>query len=440
DTVAEFYEQSPAMDPPSKSTLSIYDIDNYLLKLSKLTKENDQERLLHEITIKCTSNDLKMFIRLTQKDLKINAGPKQILDALDINAYDAYQHSNNLKTFVDRYLQHKSSGSPTKLSLAKAFSVQIELMTPVHPMLAEACKSVDYAFKKCKNTILAEIKYDGERLQLHKNKNKFEFFSRNLKSVQQHKVQDLNKYITEAFPKADDLILDGEILLIDIKTKKPLPFGTLGVHKKAKYSEANIAFFVFDCLYFNGESLLDLPLKERRTILTKHMSPIENRILISEQKLVTKKSELQTLINYAISEGLEGLVLKDPESLYEPGKRHWLKVKKDYLLEGAMADTCDLVVLGAYYGTGKKGGLMSVFLLGCYDQTKQQWCTVCKCGNGFDDAKIDQLQKELKPNLIKISKDMKKVPNWLNLNRQYAPDFVVVDPKKSPVWEITVSN
>ncbi|CAF4664120.1 unnamed protein product, partial [Didymodactylos carnosus] len=113
---------------------------------------------------------------------------------------------------------------------------------------------------KCKNTILAEIKYDGERLQLHKNKNKFEFFSRNLKPIQQHKVHDLNKYITQAFPKADDLILDGEILLIDIKTKKPLPFGTLGIHKKTEYKEANVAFFVFDCLYFNGESLLGLPM------------------------------------------------------------------------------------------------------------------------------------------------------------------------------------
>ncbi|CAF4574702.1 unnamed protein product, partial [Didymodactylos carnosus] len=188
ETIGEFYEQSPVINSPSKSTLTIYDIDNYLSKLSQLTKENDQERLLREITKKSTSNDLKMFIRLIQKDLKINAGPKQILDALDVNAYDAYQHSNNLKAFMNRYLQHKSSTSITKQSLTEAFSIRVELMTPVHPMLAEACKSVDYAFKKCKNTILAEIKYDGERLQLHKNKNKFEFFSRNLKPIQQHKV------------------------------------------------------------------------------------------------------------------------------------------------------------------------------------------------------------------------------------------------------------
>ena len=67
------------------------------------------------------------------------------------------------------------------------------------------------------------------------------------------------------------------------------------------------------------------------------------------------------------------------------GKRHWLKMKKDYLAEGAMADSADLVVLGAYYGTGTKGGLMSVFLMGVHDPVNDNWCTVAKAGNGLDD-------------------------------------------------------
>uniref|UniRef100_A0A914RKD8 ATP-dependent DNA ligase family profile domain-containing protein n=1 Tax=Parascaris equorum TaxID=6256 RepID=A0A914RKD8_PAREQ len=99
----------------------------------------------------------------------------------------------------------------------------------------------------------------------------------------------------------------------------------------------------------------------------------------------------------AIDEGLEGLVLKDLESVYEPGKRHWLKVKKDYLEEGKMADTADLIVLGAYYGTGCKGGMMSVFLMGVYDETSNVFLTVTKCGNGHDDATLDRINKELQP-------------------------------------------
>ncbi len=137
----------------------------------------------------------------------------------------------------------------------------------------------------------------------------------------------------------------------------------------------------------------------------------------------------------AIRDGLEGLVIKDANSKYEPGKRHWLKMKKDYLDEGKMADTADLVVLGAYYGTGNKGGLKSVFLTGVYNEKLQKWQTVTKCGNGFDDKTLDRLQDEL--DMIEINKDYSKVPDWLDVNRALVPDFVIRNPKKAPVWEIT---
>jgi DNA ligase-3 len=91
-------------------------------------------------------------------------------------------------------------------------------MTPVHPMLAEPCKSVDFAFKRCPNGLYAEIKYDGERLQLHKDKtNKFKFFSRSLKPVIENKIEQLSQFVLQAFPKGESMILDGEILLIDRK-------------------------------------------------------------------------------------------------------------------------------------------------------------------------------------------------------------------------------
>ena len=88
--------------------------------------------------------------------------------------------------------------------------------------------------------------------------------------------------------------------------------------------------------------------------------------------------------------------------MYEPGKRHWLKVKKDYLADGAMADTADLVVIGAFYGTGNKGGMMSVFLMGVHDPHTDKWCTVTKVAGGHDDSTLARLQTEL--DMVKISK------------------------------------
>ena len=135
-----------------------------------------------------------------------------------------------------------------------------------------------------------------------------------------------------------------------------------------------------------------------------------------------------------IKEGLEGLVLKDSKSIYEPGKRHWLKMKKDYLDSGSMADTADLVCLGAYYGTGNKGGLMSVFLMGVYNEKSDCWQTVTKVGNGFDDKTLDKLQNEL--DMVETNKNQSKVPKWLDVHRSLIPDFVVKNPKKAPVWEV----
>ncbi|XP_028943113.1 DNA ligase 3 isoform X3 [Antrostomus carolinensis] len=434
ETIRLFFEQSKSCPPAAKSLLTIQEVDEFLIQLSKLTKEDDQQSVLQHITRRCTGNDLKCIIRLIKHDLKMNAGAKHVLDALDPNAYEAFKASRNLHDVVERVLKNQQEAEKVP-GLKRTLSVQASLMTPVQPMLAEACKSIEYAMKKCPNGMYAEIKYDGERVQVHKNGDHFSYFSRSLKPVLPHKVAHFKDFIPQAFPGGQSMILDSEVLLIDNKTGKPLPFGTLGVHKKAAFQDANVCLFVFDCIYFNDISLMDRPLCERRKFLHDNMVEIPNRILFSEMKHVTKASDLADMITRVIREGLEGLVLKDVKGNYEPGKRHWLKVKKDYLNEGAMADTADLVVLGAFYGQGSKGGMMSIFLMGCYDPKSEKWCTVTKCSGGHDDATLARLQTEL--DMVKISKDPSKIPKWLKINKIYYPDFIVPDPKKAPVWEIT---
>ncbi|XP_066551873.1 DNA ligase 3 [Amia ocellicauda] len=434
ETVRLFFEDSKSFPPAAKSLLTIQEVDASLTRLSLLTKEDEQQKELEDIAKRCTGNDLKCIIRLIKHDLKMNSGAKHVLDAVDPNAYDAFKASRNLGDVIDRVLrnqQEAKKGSGPRKSL----SVEASLMTPVQPMLAEACKSIEYAMKKCPNGMYSEIKYDGERVQVHKNGDHFSYFSRSLKPVLPHKVAHFKDFIPQAFTGGHSMILDAEVLLIDTNTSKPLPFGTLGVHKKAAFQDAKVCLFVFDCIFFNGVSLMDRPLCERRKFLQDNMVEIPNRILFSEMKHVTKAVDLADMITRVIREGLEGLVLKDLKGLYEPGKRHWLKVKKDYLNEGAMADTADLVVLGAFYGKGSNGGTMSIFLMGCYDPALKKWCTVTKCSGGYDDAMLARLQKEL--DVVKISKDASKIPSWLKINKNYYPDFVVRDPEKAPVWEIT---
>lgn len=434
ETVRMFFEDSKSFPPAAKSLLTLQEVDASLTRLAQLTKEDEQQSELEVIAKKCTSNDLKCIIRLIKHDLKMNAGAKHVLDAVDPNAYDAFKASRNLGDVIERVLRNQqeaaSGAGPRKL-----LTVEATLMTPVQPMLAEACKSVEYAMKKCPNGMYSEIKYDGERVQVHKSGDTFSYFSRSLKPVLPHKVAHFKEYIPKAFPGGHSIILDAEVLLIDTKTSKPLPFGTLGVHKKAAFQDANVCLFVFDCIYFNGVSLMERPLSERRKFLHDNMVEVPNRILFSEMKHVTRAADLAEMITRVIREGLEGLVLKDIKGSYEPGKRHWLKVKKDYLNEGAMADTADLVVLGAFYGKGSNGGIMSSFLMGCLDPDSGKWCTVTKCSGGYDDAMLARLQKEL--DVVKISKEPSKIPGWLKIVKNYYPDFLIRDPKSAPVWEIT---
>ncbi|KAM5273126.1 DNA ligase 3 isoform 5-T5 [Ctenodactylus gundi] len=345
ETIRVFFEQSKSFPPAAKSLLTIQEVDEFLLQLSKLTKEDEQQQALQDIASRCTANDLKCIIRLIKHDLKMNSGAKHVLDALDPNAYEAFKASRNLQDVVERVLlnEQEVENDPGR---RKTLSVQASLMTPVQPMLAEACKSIEYAMKKCPNGMFSEIKYDGERVQVHKNGDHFSYFSRSLKPVLPHKVAHFKDYIPQAFPGGHSMILDSEVLLIDNKTGKPLPFGTLGVHKKAAFQDANVCLFVFDCIYFNDVSLMDRPLCERRKFLHDNMVEIPNRIMFSEMKQVTKASDLADMINRVIREGLEGLVLKDV-------------------------------------------------------------------------------------------KDPSKIPSWLKINKIYYPDFIVPDPKKAAVWEIT---
>jgi DNA ligase-3 len=100
------------------------------------------------------------------------------------------------------------------------------------------------------------------------------------------------------------------------------------VHKGSDFKDANPCLFVFDCIYYNGQNLMDRPLAERRELLHNNMQEVGSRVKFSEYQHITKKGQLVEMIQDVFRQGLEGLVLKDVKSTYQPGKRHWLKVRK----------------------------------------------------------------------------------------------------------------
>ncbi|KAH8306383.1 hypothetical protein KR018_009650, partial [Drosophila ironensis] len=438
ETLSKHFAASGKLKPQAESKLYLQEVEQLLLKLVERTKEDDQTELLQELCQKATPLDLRTFIRLVKQDLRINARARHILDAFGPEAYPAYQSSRDLTAIVEQFASQGAktkAQNPLKKPAKKAKSSGIQVMTPISPMLASACKSVEEAFKKSPAGLYSEIKYDGERVQIHKQGKEFKFFSRNMKPVMDHKIKDLKDFIPRAFPGAEEMILDSEIILVDTDTGALLPFGSLGAHKKHTFANAAVCLFVFDCILYDGEDLTQMAFRKRREILEQNIKPIKSHVQLSESEFLKTTKELAMMTAKVLHANLEGVVLKSPTSTYQPGKRNWLKVKKDYLFDGKMADTADLVVLGAWYGSGKKGGVLSIFLMGCYDAKERLWKTVTKVHSGLDDATNDEVHSSL----VKLTEraDANRTPNWLHCKKSLVPDVLAKDPKDMPVWEIT---
>ncbi|XP_002031475.2 DNA ligase 3-like [Drosophila sechellia] len=437
ETLRKHFAASKKLKPQAQSKLYLQEVEEMLLKLVERTKEDEQTDLLQKLCSKATDLDLRTFIRLVKHDLRINARARHILDAFGPDAYPTYQSSRDLVAIVGQFAgkENKKDASSAVRKAKKTNSSGIQVMTPISPMLASPCKSVEEAFKKSPTGLYSEIKYDGERVQIHKQGNDFKFFSRNLKPVVDHKIRDLKKYIPQAFPGGGEMILDSEIILVDTDTGALLPFGSLGAHKKQTFANAAVCLFVFDCILYDGEDLTQLPFRKRRKILEQNIQPIRSHVQLSESEFLKTTRELATMTARVLHANLEGVVLKSPTSTYQPGKRNWLKVKKDYLFDGKMADTADLVVLGAWYGSGKKGGTLSIFLMGCYDAFGRLWKTVTKVHSGLDDATNAKVHESL----IKLTEraDANAIPSWLLCSKSLVPDVLAKDPMKMPVWEIT---
>lgn len=442
--------------------LTLAEFDSHLEVLSQASGEAQQLNAIQKFLNVACRNAVFTFFRSVKQDLHLGAGVRVVLEGLHPSANAVYKRCANIQEVVKKVQSGnvdadegdvsdqsgQSRGVSPGAGGVKAGHVEasITMFMPLAPMLAAPSNGVDHVLSKTPNGAYSETKYDGERIQIHKQGSSFKFFARSLKPMKADKYEGLEKYLVEAV-KANSCILDGEILLVDIATSKPLPFGTLGKHKKMQFSTACTCIFLFDIMYKDGKTLLDAPMDVRREYLKSSVQFIQNRVMISEMRLVSgtateRKAIMQKHLQYAVAEGLEGLVIKDIKSVYEPGSRHWIKLKKDYMQ--GMADSADLIVLGAWYGSGNKGGILSTFLMGVWDKTttgSKQFKTVVKVGNGHDDVTLAKLNAYFK-NSGRMTPGGPGVapPPWIDVNTAHYPDVYIRPTPTADVWEISAAE
>jgi len=266
---------------------------------------------------------------------------------------------------------------------------------------------------------------DGERVQVHKGKDRVEFFSRRLEKITSH-YPDIASALNSI---KSEVILEGEVVAINVETEEYLPFQEL-MHRRRKYGveEAMQSYPVvmnfFDVLYFNGKSKTEMSYLERRKLLRKIIDKIQNnKLSLIKQIIAGEPNEIDRFMATAIENGCEGVMIKHPSSTYRAGAREyaWVKLKREYTSD--FADTLDLVIVGALHGRGRRAGKYGTLLLASYDHKADIFRSVTKVGTGFTDVHIEQFYKELEKHII--SQRHARVDTGMDMDIWFEPKMVI---------------
>ncbi|MCK5628487.1 ATP-dependent DNA ligase [Candidatus Bathyarchaeota archaeon] len=389
---------------------------------------NLKTALLAGVLSDAKPKEAKYIIRTAIGNLRLGIADMSVLDALAI-AYGGGKDSRNLieRAYTLSSDLGKVAKTVAKEGLEGLKSFKALPFRPIRPMLAERLSSSEEILEKLGGKCIAEYKYDGERIQAHKQGEKVILYSRRLENItiQYPDVVGLIKKNV----RAKTAILEGECVATDPETRNLRSFQDL-MRRRRKYeiekavSKIPVSLFMFDALYIDGKDLTLEPYPVRRSNLERIINTTE-RAKLAKQRKTCRVEELEAFFEEAIENGCEGLICKaiGPKSVYQAGARGWLwiKYKRDY--KGGMNDTADFVVVGAFHGRGKRAGHYGAFLLASYNPTSDTFETITKCGTGFTDEDLEYLAKTLKKKLV--SHKHPRVNSTLKADVWFEPSLVL---------------
>ncbi len=287
-------------------------------------------------------------------------------------------------------------------------NVEIQIGKPVRPMLAQNATSIEEALKEMGGRAAFEIKYDGARVQVHKDGDRVIIYSRRLENVTRSIPEIVNAALSSL--NADRIIVEGELVAVE-ENGRPRPFQFVLRRFRRKYNidemieKIPLELNLFDVLYVNGRSMLDVEFRERRKEL-ENVVRESDKIKLAVEVITDSREVAEKFYHEALEMGHEGLMAKRLDSVYEPGNRgkKWLKLKPTM-------ENLDLVIIGAEWGEGRRSGVLASFLLGAVDEESGEIVPVGKVGSGFTDEELEEFTKMLRPLIIEEhGKEVKIAP------------------------------
>ena len=400
-----------------------------LFRIAKLEGKGSQDlkmKYISSLLNDATPLEAKFVLKILLGTLRLGIAENTVMDALAI----AFTGKKENKEQIEN--AYNVSSDLGKVSLIVATNgideikkFKISLFNPIRPMLADRAKSEQEVIKKMPELFAAEYKLDGERVQIHIQANKIVLFSRRLENITQYYPD-----IVENVRKSLDIhegVFEAEIVPINENTGEFLPFQEL-MHRRRKYnlvkavSQYPITVNFFDVLYFDKKDCLNLAYSERRKILERVVSE-DNFSKLIPMKFIKSENEIVDFLENSINAGCEGLMLKTPNAPYRAGSRgsNWLKLKREYRNE--LGDSLDLIVIGAYFGRGRRTGLYGTLLLGTFNPETNNFPSICKVGTGFTDESLDQLYQILS-NKVTLKKNS-KIVSEMEADVWFEPELVL---------------
>jgi DNA ligase-1 len=400
-----------------------------LFKIAKLEGARSQDmkmKYISSLLNDATPQEAKFILKLIMGTLRLGIADNTVMDALAIaftgsrenraKLEAAYNVSSDLGKVAEAVSQNNVEGLN---------SFHIALFSPIRPMLAERIKSAEEATEKLGKEFVAEYKLDGERVQIHFGDQKVILFSRRLENI-----TDYYPDIVENIPKAlktNEVILEAEAVAINEDSGEFLPFQEL-MHRRRKYDIAKIVeqypitVNLFDVLYLNGKDLLNSTYEERRKRL-EEITQENEFIKLVPKTIARSESDVEDFLENGINAGCEGLMLKVLDAPYRAGARgsNWLKLKREYRNE--LGDSLDLVVIGAFFGKGRRTGRYGTLLLATYNQESDTFDSICKVGTGFTDENLDQFYQILSDK-VTIKKNP-RIESVMEADVWFEPELVI---------------
>ncbi|MFW9937316.1 MAG: ATP-dependent DNA ligase [Candidatus Thorarchaeota archaeon] len=390
-------------DELKKTSLEISELYSELKKIALTEGSGSHDiklGILRGLMGKISPLETKYLLRIITSTLRVGIQSPTIIEGLAL----AFTGIKDNKEIIERaYTLYPDLGDIAKLLAEKGFdeikNIDIKYGIPLLSMLASRENYIEF-FNRLGDPFVAEYKLDGERLQIHKKGDEVRLFSRRLLDISDQ-YPDVCQKVREKI-KANNVIFEGEVVAMDHVYEKMLPFQVLSKRRR-KYDvediskEVPVCLFIFDLLKLEDQSYVDKPLPIRREELEGIVDECDELRLV-KQVSIHSVEELLDFFNEARENGTEGIMAKSiqDDSIYQAGNRgyKWLKLKG--LEGGKLKDSIDVVLVGAFYGRGRRKGVYGTYIGAVYDPEKDKFEAFTRIASGWTDEIMESLKEEMK--------------------------------------------